>query len=131
MGETYTLEEVKKHDGSGKEEKDKSIWTIIDNKVYDLTNFLDEHPGGEEVIIENGGLDSTEAFEDVGHSSDAREMMKDFLIGELSESDRKGPSKGVKTWNFEKPEESKSWSWLAYPIVLAVAAMALYQFSGN
>jgi cytochrome b involved in lipid metabolism len=36
-------------------------------------------------LIENAGDDSTEAFEDVGHSSDAREMMKDYLIGELVE----------------------------------------------
>lgn len=29
------------------------------------------------------GRDATEAFEDVGHSNDARELMKDYLIGEL------------------------------------------------
>ena len=36
-------------------------------------------------MIENAGIDSTEAFEDVGHSSDAREMLKEYLIGELNE----------------------------------------------
>ena len=36
-------------------------------------------------MIENAGIDATEAFEDVGHSSDAREMLKDYLIGELQE----------------------------------------------
>ena len=36
-------------------------------------------------MIENAGIDSTEAFEDVGHSSDAREMLKEYLIGELQE----------------------------------------------
>ena len=40
-------------------------------------------------MIENAGIDSTEAFEDVGHSSDAREMLKEYLIGELQE-----------VWNF-------------------------------
>jgi cytochrome b involved in lipid metabolism len=44
-----------------------------------------QHPGGEEILIENAGDDATEAFEDVGHSSDAREMLKDYLIGELAE----------------------------------------------
>ena len=29
------------------------------------------------------GGDATEAFEDVGHSTDARDLMKDYLIGEL------------------------------------------------
>lgn len=32
----------------------------------------DQHPGGEEVLIEQAGREATEAFEDVGHSSDAR-----------------------------------------------------------
>jgi len=31
------------------------------------------------------GADSTDAFEDVGHSTDARELMKDYLVGELTE----------------------------------------------
>ena len=31
------------------------------------------------------GGDATEAFEDVGHSTDARELMKDYHIGELPE----------------------------------------------
>ena len=44
-----------------------------------------QHPGGEEILIENAGTDATEAFEDVGHSTDAREMMKDYCIGELNE----------------------------------------------
>ncbi len=33
--------------------------------------------------MENSGTDATEAFEDVGHSTDAREMMKDYKIGNL------------------------------------------------
>ncbi len=58
-----------------------------DESVRLLTKFGNffQHPGGEEILIENAGDDSTEAFEDVGHSSDAREMMKDYLIGELAE----------------------------------------------
>ena len=31
------------------------------------------------------GGNSTESFEDVGHSADARELMKDYEIGELHE----------------------------------------------
>ncbi len=47
--------------------------------------FLFQHPGGEEVLLEQSGKDSTEQFEDVGHSSDAREMMNKYKIGELAE----------------------------------------------
>ena len=47
------------------------------------TLILSQHPGGEEILFENAGQHATEAFEDVGHSTDAREMMKEYLIGEL------------------------------------------------
>lgn len=48
-----------------------------------------QHPGGEEVLLEQAGKDGSEAFEDVGHSSDARELMVKYKIGEIVESQRK------------------------------------------
>ncbi|KAM9553537.1 cytochrome b5-like isoform 2-T2 [Salvelinus alpinus] len=66
----------------------KSTWIIINHKVYDVTTFLEEHPGGEEVLREQAGGDATESFEDVGHSSDAREMAANMVIGELHPDDR-------------------------------------------
>ncbi|XP_036375309.1 cytochrome b5 isoform X1 [Megalops cyprinoides] len=66
----------------------KSTWIIINHNIYDVTKFLEEHPGGEEVLREQAGGDATESFEDVGHSTDAREMAKSFLIGELHPDDR-------------------------------------------
>lgn len=41
----YTMDDVEIHD----EEDD--CWIVIDNKVYDVTDFLDEHPGGGELIL--------------------------------------------------------------------------------
>ena len=46
---------------------------------------IHQHPGGEEILIEHAGQDSTEPFEDVGHSTDARDMLTEYLIGELVE----------------------------------------------
>ncbi|XP_055414876.1 cytochrome b5 isoform X5 [Bubalus kerabau] len=83
----YTLEEIQKHNNS------KSTWLILHYKVYDLTKFLEEHPGGEEVLREQAGGDATENFEDVGHSTDARELSKTFIIGELHPDDRSKISK--------------------------------------
>lgn len=37
------------------------------------------------IILFHTGRDATESFEDVGHSTDARELMKDYYIGELHE----------------------------------------------
>ena len=41
------------------------------------------HSGGEEVLLDVGGQDATEAFEDVGHSDEAREILQGLLIGNL------------------------------------------------
>ena len=71
---TYTLAEIAQHNSK------KNNWVLIHDIVYDVTEFLDEHPGGEEVLLEQGGKEATEAFEDVGHSGDARELMKKYKV---------------------------------------------------
>ncbi|CAI4219993.1 unnamed protein product [Parascedosporium putredinis] len=69
-------------DVAGHNTKD-SLYMVIHDKVYDVTKFVDEHPGGEEVLLDVGGQDATEAFEDVGHSDEAREMLEPLLVGAL------------------------------------------------
>jgi len=66
---------------------DRTLISIHEN-VYDVTDFLEEHPGGEEALKEhqiknNHFKDATESFEDVGHSMDARDLMKKYQIGVL------------------------------------------------
>ena len=46
---TITRAEVKEHSS------EDDCWVIIANKVYDVTPFLDEHPGGPEIITESAG----------------------------------------------------------------------------
>lgn len=50
--------------------------------MYDVTKYLDDHPGGAEVMLDVGGQDADEFFEDIGHSNDAREELKKYYIGE-------------------------------------------------
>uniref|UniRef100_A0A8C5F9K1 Cytochrome b5 n=1 Tax=Gadus morhua TaxID=8049 RepID=A0A8C5F9K1_GADMO len=85
LSNNIIIEAVKYYRLSEIEEQNtfKSTWIIINNNVYDVTKFLEEHPGGEEVLREQAGGDATESFEDVGHSTDAREMAADMKIGEL------------------------------------------------
>lgn len=52
------------------------------HKVFESILWI-QHPGGEEVLLEQAGGDATESFEDVGHSTDAREMLQQYLIGEV------------------------------------------------
>lgn len=42
-----------------------------------------QHPGGDEVLLSEGGKDATEAFEDVGHSDDARALLPKMLVGSI------------------------------------------------
>ncbi|KAL4369439.1 hypothetical protein GQ457_05G001020 [Hibiscus cannabinus] len=64
--------------------KDRNdCWLLISGKVYDVTQFLEEHPGGDEVLIAVAGKDATDDFEDIGHSDDARELMEKYCIGEI------------------------------------------------
>lgn len=58
------------------------IW--INEKLLHLFNKYLQHPGGELVLLEQGGEYATEAFEDVGHSLESREMMKEYCIGEIA-----------------------------------------------
>ncbi|KAL8860562.1 MAG: hypothetical protein Q9178_002914 [Gyalolechia marmorata] len=61
----------------------KDLYIVVHDKVYDATAFVDEHPGGEEVLLDVGGQDATEAFEDVGHSDEAREILNGMEKGKL------------------------------------------------
>ncbi|KAJ6615643.1 cytochrome b5 [Mycena sp. CBHHK59/15] len=65
--------------------KDK-LWVLVHEKVYDVTQFLDEHPGGDEVILAEASQDATEAFEDVGHSDEARELLPGMLVGDFEKN---------------------------------------------
>uniref|UniRef100_UPI00358FF24D cytochrome b5-like n=1 Tax=Myxine glutinosa TaxID=7769 RepID=UPI00358FF24D len=118
----YTLEEVQQHNTC------KENWIIIHNKVYDVTKLLLEHPGGEEVLLEHGGLDATECFEDIGHSTDARFLSESFLIGELHPKDKKKSEARQEGTFPEQGFGKNSWtSWLI-PVGVAFFFASLYQY---
>ena len=50
-------------------------------KVYDVTKYLDDHPGGAEVMLDVAGQNADEFFEDIGHSKEARQELQKYLIG--------------------------------------------------
>ncbi|KAI6189384.1 Cytochrome b5-like protein [Aphelenchoides bicaudatus] len=79
--------EVQVRDAAG----DGHCIVIIYDLVYDLTDFLDEHPGGAEVIYEMAGMDVTQQFEDVGHSKLARTVMLQYVIGRLASTEKMIP----------------------------------------
>ncbi|CAG9833579.1 unnamed protein product [Diabrotica balteata] len=72
-----TLEEVSRHD------TDKDCWVVIYDRVYDITEFLDEHPGGSELLLEYAGREASGAFRGSGHSDAAIKLLDKYFIGEL------------------------------------------------
>eukprot|EP01039_Chlorochromonas_danica_P009799 gene9799-10837_t len=81
----YSLEEIAKHD------KKEDCWIILGNeenggpKVYNITNYLDEHPAGDQIVLEYAGKDAEEAFSNACHSQNAKAIAKTFLIGTVKE----------------------------------------------
>ncbi|CUA69568.1 L-lactate dehydrogenase (cytochrome) [Rhizoctonia solani] len=55
-----SAQEVAKHNTS------ESCWIIVSGKVYDVTEFLSEHPGGSAILLKHAGKDATAAY-DVAH----------------------------------------------------------------
>ncbi|TIC03141.1 hypothetical protein E3Q16_03226 [Wallemia mellicola] len=50
------FDEVQKHTTP------ESCWVIIEGQVYDVTDFLEAHPGGAKVILRNSGKDATTLY---------------------------------------------------------------------
>jgi len=80
--DTYTLEQVAEHSSSN------DCWIVISEQVYDVTNYVNTHPGGE-ALLSGCGKDAGELFETrpsgsgTPHSQDAYDLLKDYYLGNL------------------------------------------------
>ena len=81
----YRREEVAQH------KTRDDAWVVIrdkgtgENRVYDLTEYVDEHPGGPDNILLNVGGDSTQGFHGPQHPATVFQLLEDFCIGKLAE----------------------------------------------
>lgn len=73
---TFTREEVRSHT------TDESLYCIIDSTVYDLTEFVDAHPGGESVLRQVAGQDATTAFYNL-HRHEVLSKYSDLAVGTI------------------------------------------------
>lgn len=78
----FTLEQIATH--STKDD----CWLIIDSSVYNVSDYLAEHPGGVSVVSPFCGKDATQAFETMGgrgaHSSAADQIKQKYIVGTVS-----------------------------------------------
>ncbi|KAJ5450483.1 Hydroxyacid oxidase 2 [Penicillium daleae] len=70
MGKVFDAAEVAKHNSP------KSCWVILYGKVYDVTDFVSDHPGGANVILRLAGKDATEEYDPVHPSGTLEENLK-------------------------------------------------------
>lgn len=81
---TWTRSEVAKHNSA------EDLWLIIKDqdsgqyKVYDVTDYVEEHPGGM-AIMYNAGGDATDGFHGPQHPPTVHELVKDYCIGTLED----------------------------------------------
>lgn len=94
---TFTSAEVESHNNA------KSCYVTMDSRVYDITDFVDDHPGGGDLVLEYGGKDVKEILRDSvshEHSEAAYEILEDSLVGFLeTESNAKGVNGNVSKAN--------------------------------
>lgn len=114
---TITLDECKAHN------TDKSCWLVVHGKVYDVTEFLEEHPGGYDIILSATGKDATEDFDEIGHSGNARKLLDKYYLGNYAGGDSSPPSKP--TPSIPLSVEQKSGALRTFHILLPVLLLLI------
>eukprot|EP00162_Nutomonas_longa_P024850 comp9287_c0_seq1/m.10668 comp9287_c0_seq1/g.10668 ORF comp9287_c0_seq1/g.10668 comp9287_c0_seq1/m.10668 type:complete len:126 (+) comp9287_c0_seq1:17-394(+) len=117
MSKEISREEVSQHSSNS------DCWVVINGKVYNVTKFLSEHPGGEEVIVELAGQDCTQEFEDVGHSANAREMLAKYEIGTAIGEKPAKKSKSASSSSSSSKDSGSALGKLLFPAILIAAAV--------
>uniref|UniRef100_A0A7S3EMB6 Fatty acid 2-hydroxylase n=1 Tax=Rhodosorus marinus TaxID=101924 RepID=A0A7S3EMB6_9RHOD len=77
---------------------DRSAWVIVDGEVYDVTLFMEQHPGGAEVLKEHLGKDVSDLMRGMvdgtegghGHSAYAYKLLSKYHVGSIAGVDKYG-----------------------------------------
>jgi hypothetical protein len=87
--------------------------------------------GGEEVMLDVGGQDATEAFEDVGHSDEAREILEGLLVGTVKRQpgDPTPKSSAQPTSSKTSGPDAAGLGTGLYAILLVGGALAYFAYS--
>lgn len=76
----FTSEDVEGHKSAS------GCWVSRNEKVYDITPFLPDHPGGDDIVLKYAGRDVEQIMKDNvehDHSDAAYDMLEEYLIGRI------------------------------------------------
>ncbi|TAQ85330.1 hypothetical protein B7494_g6338 [Chlorociboria aeruginascens] len=121
------MDEVLKHNNKA------DLWVVIHHNVYDVSNYLEDHPGGLDALLEVAGQDSTATFEDVGHSVDARETMEGFLVGRVEgtpDEEDEDPSLPIPKPDFQKKPADSDFNSESKLITMSRASVKVAMAAG-
>lgn len=76
--ERLTSAEISKHNNPA------DCWMIYSGKVYNITSYFGQHPGGDGALSSYCGKDGTVAFNSEGHSSYALSLLGNYYIGDFN-----------------------------------------------
>ena len=111
----YSQSEIAKHNHR------QSAWVAIEGTIYDVTCYLNQHPGGSAVLMGVLGTDATKPFRDTGHTCDAISEMKQLpVVGQVAQDESE--------WNPPHTAAGVVMTLLqawGLPLLLAVVAIAL------
>lgn len=91
---TFTPAEVESHNNA------MSCYITLGRNVYDVTDFVRDHPGGGDLILDHAGKDVAGIMKDEishEHTEAAYEILMDYHIGFLSDASGKAKASGVDT----------------------------------
>ncbi|GAA5852663.1 hypothetical protein JCM8547_002581 [Rhodosporidiobolus lusitaniae] len=80
MSKALTLKEIASHNTA------ESAWVVVDGGIYDVTEFLEDHPGGKKVLLKACGKDSSKQFWQFHSKKVLEKTAKPFLIGTVAEA---------------------------------------------
>jgi cytochrome b involved in lipid metabolism len=69
----------------GRHNSNQDCWLIIHGNIYNVTTFINVHPGGVRAIANFCGNDATAAFDGLPHSAFANNLLKNFAIARVNE----------------------------------------------
>ncbi|KAJ5102911.1 cytochrome b5-like heme binding domain-containing protein [Penicillium argentinense] len=81
MSQTFSPADVASHNSA-----DKGMYIIVDTGVYDVTKFVDEHPGGAKILKRVAGKDASKQFWKYHNESVLKKYSPKLKIGEVKDA---------------------------------------------